>query len=127
MKQQIKCAHKLPISECREHWIEFCEITGDTIEKRALRWALGNDTGVSSETMAQFMLGIEARQWKSPPSDAADRGRCIRLLKLIPEWLPRLPELAAAGPGEPHTVNGSTEHDDRWSVQIPLILQEGGF
>lgn len=122
-KQQIKCAHELPISECRDHWIEFCEIVGDTIERRALRWALSNDTGTSSETLAAFMLGIERDGWDHPPSDGADRGRCIRLLKLIPEWLPRLPELAAVGPGDINT----TDHKDDWAAQIPLILQEGGF
>lgn len=125
--QEIHCSHDKPISDCIEHWPEFCEMVGDTIERRALKWALGDDTGISSETLAQFMLGIEARTWIGPPSDAADRGRCIRLLKLIPEWLPRLPELAAAGPGDTKTVNGSEDHKYKWSVQIPLILQEGGF
>lgn len=127
MKQPVKCSHQIPIRDCIEHWPEFCEITGDTVERRALHWALGNDTGTSSETLAAFMLGMERGGWSSPPSDAADRGRCIRLLKLIPEWLPRLPELAAANPGAPHTVNGETDHNHTWAYEIPLILQEGGF
>lgn len=126
-KQSIKCAHDLPISECREHWIEFCEITGNTIEKRALQWLLSGDTGTSSETLCAFMLGLERGHYSSYPADAADRGRCIGLLKLIPEWLPRLTALAAAEPGRPHTVNGEVNHHYGWTEQIPLILQEGGF
>lgn len=125
--REIHCSHDMPISDCVEHWPEFCEMVGDTVERRALKWALSNDTGTSSETLAAFMLGVEKGGWSSPPSDSADRGRCIRLLKLIPEWLPRLPELATAGPGDAKTVNGSTEHNSKWSAQIPLILQEGGF
>lgn len=127
MKQSIKCAHKMPISECRDHWIEFCEITGNTIEQRALQWLLSGDTGTSSETLCAFMLGMERGRYSSVPSDADDRGRCIRLLQRIPEWLPRLPQLAEANPGAPHTVNGETEHNHTWAYQIPLILQEGGF
>lgn len=102
--------------------------------KRAMQWALSDDTGTSSKTLCAFMLGMNqtngCRGWGAsyPPSDADDRGRCIRLLKLIPEWLPRLPELAEANPGG----NYDPEHPDKpvkssWAYQIPLILQEGGF
>lgn len=126
MKQPIKCAHAMPISECRDHWIEFCEMTGNTIEQRAIKWALSRHTGTSSQTLCAFMLGIERDDYSLPPFDVHDRARCIRLLKLIPEWLPRLPELAAANPGgmggEPDEVNNAN-----WSEQIKLILQEGGF
>lgn len=125
-KQQITCAHQMPISECREHWVEFCEITGNTIEQRALQWLLSDDTGTSSKTLCAFMLGLNV-MWPSVPADADDRGRCIRLLQHIPEWLPRLPQLAEADPGRPDTVNGEKVHNDSWVVQIPLILQEGGF
>lgn len=133
-KQSIKCAHELPIAECREHWIEFCEIVGDTPLKRAMQWALSDDTGTSSKTLCAFMLGMNqtngCRGWGAsyPPSDADDRGRCIRLLKLIPEWLPRLPELAEANPGgnwNPDEPNKPVKSS--WAYQIPLILQEGKF
>lgn len=126
MKQQIKCAHGMPISECREHWVEFCAIVGDTPIERALRWSLSDYTGTSSQTLCAFMLGIKRDAHDMPPFDKSDRARCIKLLRLIPEWLPRLPELAEANPGgmggEPSEVNNAN-----WSEQIKLILQEGGF
>ena len=35
----------------------------------------------------------------SYPSDPADLGRCLRLLREIPEWAPRMPEMAKRGGG----------------------------
>lgn len=40
------------------------------------------------------MQGVKP-DYASPPSDPSDFGRCYRLLKLIPEWRPRLSEVAA--------------------------------
>lgn len=126
IKMEIHCAHDLPISQCQEHWIEFCELTDNTIEQRAVAWLLGDDTGTSSKTICAHMLGVPIA-WKSPPADASDRGRCIRLLKLIPEWIARLDELEAQEPGRPETVNGNRIHDDDWAHQLPLIKQEGNL
>lgn len=105
-----------------------------SILTRALRWSLSDDTGTSSKTLCAFMLGFNetngARGWGSsyPPSDADDRGRCIRLLKHIPEWIDRLPEIAEANPG------GLVDADkpevpikQSWAYQVPLIIKEGGF
>lgn len=129
IKQEINCPHKLPISECLEHWIVFCEQTNNTPISRAVKWALSNDTGSSSKALCATMLGFEPLH-KSAPWDAADRGRCIRLLRLIPEWIPRLDEMAKRYPstaavewradGKHTTLNG-------WAEQIPLIIKEGGF
>jgi hypothetical protein len=134
VKQKVYCGHDIPGADCTEHWPLMCEVTGYTIERRAIEWALGNDTGTSSQTLCAFMLGINATNGcrgngaSYPPSDADDRSRCIRLLKLIPEWLPRLPELAEANPGgnwNPEQPN--TPVKSSWEYQIPLILKEGGF
>lgn len=132
VKQSIRCNHDMPISDCVQHWQEFCEITGDTVQQRAIKWALGDDTGTSSKTLCAFMLGMNStngcRRYGAsyPPSDADDRGRCIRLLKLIPEWLPRLPELAEANPGGCRDGTNKPVKQS-WAYQIPLILQEGNF
>lgn len=101
-----------------------------SIEQRALQWALGDDTGTSSTTLACYMLGLPAPRYSSAPSDAADRGRCIRLLKLIPEWLPRLDELAHAYAADETIVLSDGKLDfeiGSWHKQIPMIMQEGGF
>jgi len=130
-KQEIHCSHDLPISQCLEHWQEFCEATDITIEERALKWALSGDTGVSSETLCAFMSGVPVQRMPGSPSDASDRGRCIRLLKIIPEWIPRLNELTMLDNKEV-SINGAdpvpySETEYSWTYQIPLIIKEGGF
>lgn len=69
----------------------------DSIEKRALAWSRGNDTGSSSKAMARILAGEKVRD-PAYPSDGGDLGRCLRLLEAIPEWKSRLGEVAAAGP-----------------------------
>jgi hypothetical protein len=63
------------------------------VEQRALFWALSGDTGSSSEAIARHMTGNNQNSFAGPPSDSSDRGRCIRLLELIPEWIARLGEM----------------------------------
>lgn len=57
--------------------------------------------------IAGHMLGSPVRPFA--PSDVADRGRCIRLLQLMPEWTQRLYEM---------------EKYPGWHDQIVLILAE---
>lgn len=128
-KQEIHCPHKIPISDCLEHWVVFCEQTGNTILRRAIKWSLGSNTGTSSKTICAHMLGFQPLH-PSAPWDASDRGRCIRLLKLIPEWLPRLSELADKYPSREVVewrADGKHVTTDGWAEQIPLIIKEGGF
>lgn len=101
---------------------------GKPVRDRALAWALSDDTGISSKTLCRFMTGAPKGSFESPPSDAADRGRCIRLLELIPEWIPRLPELLRDDkPQEGIVINSSGMHvqSNGWTDQIPLIIKEG--
>jgi hypothetical protein len=74
------------------------------------------------------MLGIRASSsWGYPaPSDAGDRGRCIRLLNKMPEWWDRLDEMASI---PSHRVNyfsggGLQVKEEGWREQIPLIRKE---
>ena len=64
------------------------------------RWWLGTDVGKSSAAIFA-VLCRECLQWeannygqKATPQDAADFGRCKRLLDAIPEWRNRLDEVA---------------------------------
>lgn len=106
-------------------------VDGDSVIYRALEWALSSDTGVSSEALCAYMaLGITERR-HSAPSDASDRGRCIRLLKKIPGWVDRLDEMKKLDTGT-ISINGAdpipvSEDTHSWTYQIPLILAEGGF
>lgn len=106
---------------------------GKPIEQRALFWALSGDTGSSSEALCAYMTSNPSGKWYAgPPSDMADRGRCIRLLELIPEWIPRLPEMATmdkkpANEGIVISSAGISTYSNSWAEQIPLIMQEGKF
>lgn len=96
-----------------------------SIEQRAIEWLLSDDTGSSSEYLCAFLLGIKRRQ--SVPSDAGDRGRCVRLLKLIPEWQSRLDEMNDIGVTKNvlnYSSGGFTENTDTWKEQIVLIKKE---
>lgn len=68
-----------------------------TIEQRALEWFAGSDTGASSKTIANHMLGLEQEKpfGIAEPSDGDDLGRCLRLLAKIPEWEARIGEMEA--------------------------------
>ncbi len=69
-----------------------------SIDKRALAWVMSDDTGSSSKAICAYMTGSGSKQW-SYPHDPADLGRCLRLLHQIPEWKPRISEMAEHGPG----------------------------
>lgn len=94
---------------------------------KIIEWATGDDTGTSSKALCRFMMGIPGDY--QPPSDADDRGRCIRLLNLVPEWWDRLDEMATIpSHGEVHfwSTRGFEIREDSWKEQIPLIKKEGG-
>ena len=71
-----------------------------------LGWLLSDDTGCSSMAICAWMLGKDYSHG-FPPSDESDRGRCIRLLELMPEWVERLDEMK--------------EISKNWAEQIDLI------
>ena len=57
-------------------------------------WMINGDTGTSSETIWHVMTGAPVK-WCGVPLDPADFGRCYRLLKVMPSWKARMPEVAA--------------------------------
>lgn len=107
------------------------ECHGKSVEQRALFWALCYKTGISSQVIAIHMIGYSEMHAKavSPPSDAYDRGRCIRLLELIPEWITRLPEMVKYDQTKSEGIvinsSGISTTSNSWAKQIPLIMQEG--
>lgn len=107
------------------------ECHGKPVEYRVMFWALHGSTGLSSKSIAQHMAtGVGEGM---PPSDADDRRRCIGLLELVPEWLPRLDEMKKydAPNKKPDSIvinsSGISAYDNSWSKQIPLIVSEGNF
>lgn len=101
---------------------------GAPIEARVLFWALSSDTGISSEAIAKHMTN-SGKNRMMPPSDADDRGRCIRLLELVPEWIPRLKEMTVYDQPKDTGIminsSGISAYSNSWSKQIPLIVSEG--
>ncbi|MBE3065154.1 MAG: hypothetical protein IMZ54_12320 [Acidobacteria bacterium] len=60
-------------------------------------WLRGTDTGISSRTIVATLAAHPAAAdlcGKGYPYDPDDFGRCYRLLKKIPEWRPRIFEMA---------------------------------
>lgn len=69
----------------------------ETIEQRANQWIAGRDTGASSKALWAVMMGSKPER-HAYPSDGGDLGRCMRLLDAVPEWKPRIGEMAAISP-----------------------------
>ena len=61
----------------------------------AIEWITGRDTGMSSKAVWSHMMA--GRSDGSYPHDADDFGRIARLLDVVPEWKPRLSEMARYG------------------------------
>ena len=64
-----------------------------------LKWLGGRDTGLSSKAIALTALGQMPDDPRAP-SDAADFGRCVRLIDAAPEAAEALSVLAHAGGAE---------------------------
>lgn len=78
------------------------------MRKEILQWVVGDDTGISSNTIWAVMTGAVTKEDCPPdknysccfgvPHDPADFGRCYRLLLLMPEWRTRLNEMYSIFP-----------------------------
>lgn len=105
----------------------------ESVGNRTLLWYMMDDRGISSNAIAKHMTGVKVEGifGMQPPSDADDRGRCIRLLELIPEWIPRLKEMTIYDKGGNNGIvissSGIKANTNSWERQIPMILKEGKF
>ncbi|MCT9827422.1 hypothetical protein [Pseudomonas veronii] len=88
-----------------------------TLERRVISWLLSDDTGASSTSICAHMLGEPCEGYA--PSDCSDLGRCLRLLDLVPEWAPRLHEMATYGPDWKGLL-------EQWDQIVHLYHNEGG-
>lgn len=70
-----------------------------TIPGAAVAWITSGDTGMSSEAIWAHMVGGSVRGHWNHPHDPEDLGRCLRLLEAVPEWKPRIVEMARHGTG----------------------------
>lgn len=69
------------------------------IDPRIADWLASGDTGVSSKAIMLWLSAqAKCKTWGAEtPADPGDLGRCLRLLERIPEWKPRMAEMAEAG------------------------------
>jgi len=64
--------------------------------KRMMQWVFSG-TGYASLTILSVMIGMDY-DCAGVPCDIADFGRCVRLLRAMPEFRSRLPEVAKKYP-----------------------------
>lgn len=88
------------------------------IEKRACAWIITDDTGLSSRTLWAVMMGVTPSRIEHP-HDPDDMGRCLRLLRAVPEWRARMPEMAEVSPSWAALV-------ERWDDIEAIIRAEIG-
>lgn len=71
-----------------------------TVEERANKWIVDGQVGQSSKAIWSHMMGVALKDdgfGARYPHDPDDLNRCLLLLDLIPEWKPRMHEMAAHG------------------------------
>ena len=90
------------------------------IDAEKLATWVGGNVGASSEALFLYMATGYAPGPFDAPSDSGDRGRCIVLLRAVPEWIPRLSELEDLR--IEGTCNGVKVFP--WNEQVPLIRKE---
>lgn len=70
----------------------------DSVEKRAVTWAAGDNTGTSSKAILATMMGKPPKTRFCYPHDSSDFGRCVGLLDAVPEFRARMGEMRAIAP-----------------------------
>lgn len=94
---------------------------GDTtVEQRAAAWMRDGEVGMSSRAIHDHMLGVAAHGGYAAPADPDDLNRCIKLLELIPEWKPRMSEMAQRGDQWAGLAS-------RWEEIVQCFLDEVGL
>lgn len=78
--------------------------------RTALEWMNGDDAGVSASAIVWTHLGQPLHEGYCAPTDYADRGRCVRTIRLMPWILPALEKLEA--------------QSEQWREQGKLIRAE---
>ncbi len=89
-----------------------------TAEGDPIAWLTNGDTGMSSMTIWSVMMGRKSND-PSVPWDPSDFGRCYRLLRVMPSWRQRLPEVAAKHPAWTGLVKAWDELTALYEEELP--------
>lgn len=90
-----------------------------SISVRAEWWRDNGSVGISSKTIWSVLHGRAVRHSVDVPHDPDDFGRCHRLLELIPEWVPRLPEVSAKYPAWTKLIAAWPEMERLYVEELP--------
>ena len=113
---------KMPCPNCRTKKIFIGPLAKSTPEGEVMAWLHNGDTGISSKTIWSVLTGhpITNPNWHSDvPHDPDDFGRCYRLLKIMPSWRDRLPEVAAKFPAWKPLVEAWGELTALYETELP--------
>jgi hypothetical protein len=92
-----KCVEALEAAGCPPGYDTTMPGADKSITERAQAWIVNGRVGMSSRSIYCHMMGVENKRGWDYPSDPDDLNRCLLLLDLIPEWQPRMHEMAAHG------------------------------
>lgn len=96
-KFEQACVDALEKAGCQLGYDTTMPCADKTVEERAVAWIRDGQVGMSSRAIHDHMLGLPAKDGYSHPYDPDDLNRCLLLLDLIPEWVPRMGEMAQHG------------------------------
>lgn len=91
------------------------------MNKRILKWLSGENTGISSETLAFAVCGIK-KQWNGTPSDPADFNRCLLLIEQIPEIKSKIQKVVEMYPSSKWGVLV-----ENWDALEKCFIDEAGL
>lgn len=69
---------------------------GDSYEERVAGWRMNGELGLSAQAIWDHMQGKPTKG--NHPHDLGDLRRCLLLLERVPEWKPRIREMATLSP-----------------------------
>lgn len=97
------------------------------LNAKVLAWMAGGDTGLSSETIALWISQrLTPARWGAwTPSDPADLGRCLRLLRSIPELRERFGEMSEASAAWAHMVTYWDEIEQSMIDEVGIDWEKG--
>ena len=95
----------------------------DTVMLHILQWLAGPNTGLSSEAMAYFRIGVKrSGSWtgKEHPCDPADFNRCLLLVETVPAVRDAFGDIAKLSPQWKAII-------DHWDELRDLFVSEAGW
>ena len=103
---------------CGSKDVNIGQLPKPTSEGDAIAWIANGDTGISSQTIWSVMTGRSVRS-TGFPHDPSDFGRCYRLLKIMPSWRARLPEVSTRFPQWKEFIRAWNELTMLYEEELP--------